>query len=1136
VRLTTLTLQGFKSFGNRTTIEFSPGVTAVVGPNGSGKSNLLDALKWVTGGGRAREFRAETRTDLIFHGAAGKRGVGFAEVEVELGDGRRSIKVRRDLDRSGASRLRLDGRAARFLDVDEALAGSGLGTAGVAMIGQGEVAGVLMADPATLLRYVAEAAGVARLASRREQTQARLDAAQGHLTRLEDVLVELRERIEHLRHEAQVATRHTELTREALALRVTAGHARVASLEAEVGGLRQEVGAAEQRILEGRERLAAARAAVEEARERRTQAERAYRESLAAAERAQGVLALARAGVQRAAEGRAAAERAQASAAREAASLAGTPEPTDPGVDLAALQRRVDDAEAEVTEALALRAAAEAELERARAALEEARSREATRRAAWSAFRARAAALDEEHAALSREREELASEPPGPDVAALAVAREAARNALVETEADLDAARRDLQSAHETHATAHGEAVAAARGAQQARAAYEARRGYAQGPRVALTSGIPGVHGSVADLLRVAAEHRAAIAGALGRRAEYVVVDTAETAARVLAAVRAAGGWVTLLPLDLLRPPRPDADGDRGIRGLLGRAAGVVDVAPEFRDVVAQLLANTWLVEDLATATTIARRHAERPRLVTLEGDVLEAGGAISGGRRSGGGATVLGLGRDLEAAERAAAAAEARVADALARRTAAQERARELQSLAEERRTAADDADAAWRAADGLRERRSERVAAIDARVARWRAARDELVPPAGTEDDGEVTTRSAEEREAHATLARARSLAEAALAAAAEARREAEVGGERLLAYEAARVAHRQALERADRLRAESASHGEEVARWRAEEAAAEARRQAAERALPRDLDARRRAFERADEAQQGAEASLRRHTEGQARAGDALETARLALARREAALELALDERAALPAGVEPLALSERVARARWREVETALEALGPVNQRAAIDHATQSERLSELEDEGAQAAEAVAELAGTLATIDAETTGRLNTALEGLQEGFAEHVRQLFGLAAVGAIDVEREGERPIGVRIRLQPPGKRTESLNLLSVGERTMGAMAFLFALMAGDVGNLPIAVLDEVDAPLDEANIRRFCGFIEALSARGTQFVLITHQKATFEVADTLWGVTSDDGVSRVFSIRRDASTAREGAAAGRA
>jgi chromosome segregation protein len=188
------------------------------------------------------------------------------------------------------------------------------------------------------------------------------------------------------------------------------------------------------------------------------------------------------------------------------------------------------------------------------------------------------------------------------------------------------------------------------------------------------------------------------------------------------------------------------------------------------------------------------------------------------------------------------------------------------------------------------------------------------------------------------------------------------------------------------------------------------------------------------------------------------------------------------------------------------------------------------LAELEGEGAQAAEAVAELTGTLEIIDGETNARLGAALAGLHDGFAEHVRQLFGPTAVGAIEIDHEGARPVGLRIRLQPPGKRTESLNLLSVGERTMGAMAFLFALMAGDAGGLPIAVLDEVDAPLDEANIRRFCGFIEALSERGTQFVLITHQKATFEVADTLWGVTSDGGVSRVFSLRRDAPRALVG------
>jgi chromosome segregation protein len=228
-----------------------------------------------------------------------------------------------------------------------------------------------------------------------------------------------------------------------------------------------------------------------------------------------------------------------------------------------------------------------------------------------------------------------------------------------------------------------------------------------------------------------------------------------------------------------------------------------------------------------------------------------------------------------------------------------------------------------------------------------------------------------------------------------------------------------------------------------------------------------------------------------------------------------------------------MAERSARAKLREVEFDLETVGPVNHRAAIEHASQATRLSELEAESAEAMAAVEELSATLDAIDRETTGRLNTALKAAAKGFAEHVRQLFGPSAVGAIDVERDGERPIGLRIKLQPPGKRTESLGLLSVGERTMGALAFLFALMSGEAGSLPIAVLDEVDAPLDEVNIRRFCGFIESLSVQGTQFVLITHQKATFETADTLWGVTSDAGVSRVFSMKRDVSESSRGGAA---
>jgi chromosome segregation protein len=639
---------------------------------------------------------------------------------------------------------------------------------------------------------------------------------------------------------------------------------------------------------------------------------------------------------------------------------------------------------------------------------------------------------------------------------------------------------------------------------------------------VALTSGVPGVRGSVADLLRVSADRQAAIAGALGRRSEYVVVDTAETAERVLDVVRRAGGWVTLLPLDLLRPPRDAGPEGRGVAGVLGRAIDAVDVEEAYRPVALALLAHTWLVRDLEAATALARARAERPRLVTLEGDVLEAGGAISGGRRSGG-ATILGLGRDVEEAEGHAAAAAAAAAAALEARAHAQVRMRAAIAAADAARAAVAASEDLWRRGEAATVRRREAGIALDERAARIAAARAALRPPAEREDAADLDAWTAAEAAALATVADARSAAEAALAGAAEARREAEVGAERALAYEGAKIAHRQALTRAARLRAEGETRAAEAVGLAHEEARALARLGEAESSLPRDVEARRAAFETEDGAHREAERTLRRHTEAQANAGDALEAARLALARREAALELALDEQAALPTGVEPRPLSERAARTRWREVE-ALAGGARARQPPRGGRPRRAGGAArELESEGAQAAGAVAELAGTLATIDEETNVRLGAALTGLHEGFAEHVRQLFGPTAVGAIEVEREGARPVGLRIRLQPPGKRTESLNLLSVGERTMGAMAFLFALMAGDAGGLPIAVLDEVDAPLDEANIRRFCGFVEALSERGTQFVLITHQKATFEVADTLWGVTSDGGVSRTFSIRRE-------------
>ena len=1126
MRLTSLALAGFKSFGNRTVIEFDHGVTAIVGPNGAGKSNLLDALKWATGGGRARQYRAEDKTDLIFHGAAGKRGLGYAEVEVTLSAGDTRLVIKRDLDREGSSTLRLNGRVARFVDVDEALAGSGLGTAGVAVIGQGEVAGVLMADPEKLLQYVAEAAGVARLAHRREQTVARLATARSHLERLEVVLYDHREEVGRLRVEATEAARHDELSREALQLRVSAAHARETGLRAEVGDLRRREGAAEQAILEGEEALVVVRGAVGDARAALEAAEARYREAAALVEQRRGQAALAQAEAERARERVRAFEQRVAARDAEITQLEALSEPTAPEGDATALASAAERAQSEADarrEAAAQAAGASSEAADARSRAQEALGR-AER--AWSAHASRLASVRDELASAQEHAlalDAVEAPDPAPIRARAALSLEAQHAA----EAALEQARERLAVLQAEHGAAHGEAQARVRAVERQRAAWRARQGYAQGPKHALTSGIAGVIGSVADLLRVPEPYQDAISGALGRRAEYVVVDTAQTAGRVLDHVRSAGGWVTLLPLDLLRVGRASPWHGAGDEGVVAPALDLIDVDPAYRGVAQQLLADTTVVEALDDATALARRHRQRPRLVTLRGDTLDPSGAMSGGRRHGG-PSVVGAARDLEDAE-AEASASAEASERLLEAVLAAQST--LQSLRSEAGTARDqaqrDADetarqqAAAVAQDRLREEAT-------ARIERLQQAADDAERPPDVPDLATLEGAAGAARDTAETRERERFEADAAWReaerAAAVAREAAAVHSERRKAFEADLARY---VAGRERLRVAVAERGDDerrLAEARAHEAASAEAAGRAEAAVPTDLADVRAAFESARSRLAADEAALESAARGLRVVERDLEEVRLVVARREVALELAIEESAGLPEGVTPLDIPERTARSRLRETEAALEAIGPVNHRAARDFDERTERLAVLEREVGEAEGAAAALEGTLERLDRETTAGLTEAIDALRTSFRLHVRDLFGADAVGEIDVDTEGTRPTGLRIRLTPGGKQTQSLGLLSVGERTMGALAFLFALMARERGGLPIAVLDEVDAPLDEANIRRFGAFLDRLAHAGTQFVLITHQKATFEVADVLWGVTTEGGVSRVFSIRRDA------------
>ncbi len=1123
MRLTSLTLHGFKSFGDRTTVEFAPGITAIVGPNGSGKSNLIEALRWATGGGRASEYRAGEKTDLIFHGAALKRSVSYAEVALELHDGLRSHQIERSLLRDGSSRLRLDGRSARFLDVDERLSGTGLGKSGLAIVGQGEVGQVLMAGSDKLLEYVAEATGVARLSARRVQAESRLAAAQDHLRRLEDVLAGLSRQVEGLTAEAEEARRHEALSREALRLRYTLSLLRLAGLEQEAAALRSREGELTAALAAGRSSLAAAHQGWRAARTRAEALEADYRLYLTETESRRGAVRVAEERLKALRERQAATQSERQAVTRTLERLASQAAPRPPDEDPSELKPQLMTAAAAVIsarqrldEAEAASGGARAELERLRQAHAEAAQDGARYLAGRERLLEQRAALE---ARLEWRRAEAAPplEPETAQVAALA-----RRHA--EAQDRLERGRRSLVEVQARHAEARAEAEARGRAAERARSAFLARRGYAQGPRSALISGLEGIHGSVADLVRAAPDLRRALSSALGRRAEYIVVDSAEVGERVIAHVRKLGGWVTVLPLELLERRRPSLpSAARGAPGVVGLLLELLEIEPLFERVFEQLLGTTVLVETTADAVALARREPKRPRLVTYEGDLVESYGAMSGGQRRGAPGGV-GAAGDLVDAEEAARAAEYQAEAAL----------NALRTLQDEVKTSLAEAQALG---VGLISRRSDLERQEEARrlaLSLFSELEQQLAGVAGhlaelTEPEinlAESDLAGAEVREGEAQ--RAALAWRAALAGGLEEEREART---RLALAEERWRQHQAACARHAANEAHQAELAERCAALEWTEAEVEVQLGASEAALaaatalvPGDLKERERGYLAAKEDSNEAEARLAPLSEKQAAQAEALETLKLTLARREAALELAQEEQRQFPPGLEALGLSLRSCRERLSAVEADLAAIGPVNHRAQLELEREAERLDALSAQHRESQDAVLELRLALDKIDRETTARLDRALLELRGRFQHNVCDLFGPEAQAEIVVERQEGRPQGLSIALQPPGKQTRSLALLSVGERTMGALAFLFSLMQGESGQgLPVAVLDEVDAPLDEANIRRFCNFLTRLAFRGTQFILITHQKATFDVADILWGVTSDRGVSRVFSIRRE-------------
>ncbi len=1170
MRLKKLVVQGFKSFADKTEFAFDQGVTCIVGPNGCGKSNVLDAIKWILGEQRPTSLRGKEMTDVIFNGTDRRAPTGMAEGTLYFENKDRLLPVEEDevvvtrrLFRSGDGEYFVNRRSVRLKDLRDLFFGTGLIPGGYAFMEQGKIDSVIASNPVERRRVFEEAAGISRFRLKKRETELKLEKVGENLTRLRDIIEEVNRQVRSLKVQAGKARHWKEISEELKGLQLRFNLRRfrdtgrdallTAERSAAVAAERESALARREQLRAGLETLDAETAVLAEGVSRLREAAAAAR---AAAQSAADKAAFH---VRRCVELTARMDekrmeisaRSEQSVRYEEESVVAARERDDLGRDRERLaeetaarraeaedsRRRADDLRQEDAElAEALRA-----VERRMNAV----AQEANRLAA------EAARLDEDSRRAEDAERRIAAERDGlraqlDEKSGLRGARAEAvdrrRDALAEAELSADGLERESSHRAEELRALEAERARVVSRAEVLESAVAKREGLDEGARQILSwkekdpSFLPGLRGLLVELVDVEFAEARAVAAALGDASSALVVESPEEALAGIRKLREAkAGGATFLPLSLFR-----GGSTADVAGLKAKAA---DVAP----VVSALLGGLETVSsDVFSARAV--KGGAGPLLVSYEGDVLRDGRVFSLPRGKGHGGLVVQTAelRQLRKAERdvdlrLAAAREAYVAARAAvdlSRTKVKELSvalvqeqgdaarldqelvrlgRDMERLAgDERREAERRAaaltrlESARRGVEHAENERREREAEVAGQDTRRRELAEEAAAHAlvvRRYADALETSRIEEVRCAErlqATASRVRHLNEAAAGAKAAA-----AAAEREIAQDEVRVAEStQAAEEEQQRSAES------LRRLGEEREALAGREQAADEARSRRDEVAshlRETEERLD--QVGEELSQARGRESELRAVlEALvERSRedLGVDLRAAAAEAALEEE-----GVDWAAMAEDI-----KERKERLVRLGNVNLAAIDELAQHEERSTFLVREEEDLLKSRDTLHDALKSIEKQTTAMFLDAFNVVREHFGVIFRKLFH---GGKAELFLEDEtRPLdcGIEIRARPPGKEVRLLGQLSGGERTMVAVALLFSILRANP--TPCALLDEVDAALDEDNTERFARMLDEFLA-SSQFIIVTHSKRTMDKANLLMGVTMPErGVSRRVAVK---------------
>ena len=1154
-----LDLQGFKSFPEKVKLEFNPGVTAVVGPNGSGKSNVSDAVRWVLGEQRARSLRGDKMEDIIFAGTENRKPLGFAEVSILIDnqDGRlplaySEVQVTRRVFRSGESEYRINGTACRLKDIQELFMDTGVGREGYSIIGQGRIDEILSAKGEERRRIFEEAAGIVKYKTRKNEAVNKLEKEQQNLLRVDDIISELEVQVEPLEKQSEKAREYLRLKERLKQAEMTAFCRDAARIAKETEML-----------------LQAEQTAAEQLAQSLAESDREKTQAASFREKNEELDALLQQQNGKMTELRAELEK------------------TEGEIRLREEQRANDEANrSRIAGEMAEKAKKQTENE---AEQELCRSKMAGLKLEMDARQEELDALQEEYASLSTvlsqdetkvesfkdeifEQIRIGTEAKG-EISKREAMQEQflARKAQLLGEKEHTESRLHQFAVHLQELTAlEQDKVHAQQEKQKAETSLsvQERRGSELQSRLTLLFemerehegyynsvksllNLPdaqerGICGAVGQLLKVEETYETAIEAALGGALQNIVTETEEDARDAIGYLKRRNlGRATFLPVTAIKG-RP-LEGRQAILaevGVIGTAYELVSFEEKFRQLAMYLLGRILVVENLDRAVQLAKKYRHQYKLVTLEGDILNPGGAMTGGSQQKKALHVFGRSREIRSLQEALQTANRTIAEMRDRLALANEDLQEIEQetvekkmelqrvmvtqssdSGEKEKTLAEKQEAAEKLSlleleekqlteqtenaekeiAALRERAASSETAMEAANAQLTAFQDSLT--GGKEEKDMLMEEITQKKIALSSIGQnVYSMEEKLLRLQEEQkalRTEQKKAEEQAALYEkntGLRLEQQETLQQ----RAAELEQQAETLQSRLNETAAE-KQETAEKAAK----AEETAAEWKETANKLENEQLRILAKKEKLEEEKQRITAQMWEEYEMTLRMAQEYTAGLPQEQERLSVKE------WKGK---IRALGDVNVGAIEQHKEVKERFEFLTAQREDILAAEEKLRQIIEELSILMEQQFREQFKVISENFSEVFREMFGggRAQLRLTDAAHVLESPI--EIVAQPPGKNLQNMQLLSGGERALTAIAILFSILK--MKPSPFCILDEIEAALDDANVSRYAQYLKKF-AEETQFIVITHRKGTMEHADVLYGVTMQEkGISKLISV----------------